>query len=329
MPSIFTSFDSPQYTRPLGDYSRVRNSPAGVDITNTLASEGTGILKSGASSIGATLNGSSTRLSLAGLLPGGGSSLPLSGINQESIRFGSSSGSRDWRVKCSVAVGSGVLYDMPSAGVMEPIKKTNGVIFPYAPSLTIQHQARYNPQSLTHSNYNNFFYEGSEVQAIQITADFTVQNTAEAAYFLAAIYFFRAATKMFYGESGKYQGAPPPIVYLDGYGTHYLPHVPCVVTSFSHTMPAEVDYIEVAGNAGKSAVAQSGSGASGFPINSAIGSPNITGSSNTSGVTEMNTRVPTASQITVSFQPVYSRSSQRSFDLEAFSKGELVTKGYL
>jgi len=297
--------------------------------------------KSTLSSGGSALNGTLSRLGASGLMPGGSFAAPGSGINQNAIQFGSGTGSmvgsgagsgagqKDWRVRCSVATGSGVLYDMPSAGVMEPIKKTNGVIFPYTPSLTVQHQARYNPQQLTHSNYNNYFYEGSEVQSIQITADFTVQNTAEAAYFLGAIYFFRAATKMFYGESGKYQGAPPPIVYLDGYGTHYLPHVPTIITNFSHTMPAEVDYIELAGNAGKSAVAQSGSGASGFPINSSIGAPNVTSSSNTASPTQMSTRVPTSSQMSITFQPVYSRSSQRAFDLEAFARGDLVTKGYL
>jgi len=62
--------------------------------------------------------------------------------------------------------------------------------------------------------------------------------------YYGALYFFRAATKMFYGNSGTYQGAPPPIVYLDGYGAHYLPHVPCLLTQFSHTMPNDVDYIE-------------------------------------------------------------------------------------
>jgi len=291
-----------------------------------------GAASSAISSDGAALNGSLTRLQSSGLMPGGASMLPKSGINQSSIQFGPSSGAKDWRVKCSVATGSGVLYDMPSAGVMDPIKKTNGVIFPYSPSLTIQHQARYNTQPLTHSNYNNYFYEGSEVQAIQINADFTVQNSAEAAYFLGTIYFFRAATKMFYGDSGKYQGAPPPIVYLDGYGTHYLPHVPCVITSFSHTMPSDVDYIELA-KSGSAAAAPSAppSGGTPFtnPVPSSIGSPTVTNTSNTAGASQINTRVPTFSQITISFQPVYSRSSQRAFNLEAFARGELVTKGYL
>ena len=248
------------------------------------------------------------------------------GNNATSIQFSDSA--QDWRVKVSVATGSGVLYDMASAGIMTPIKKTNGVIFPYTPNLTIQHQVRYNSQPLTHSNYNNYFYEGSEVQAIQLTADFTVQNLAEAAYFLGALYFFRAATKMFYGESGKYQGAPPPIVYLDGYGTHYLPHVPCVITSFSHTMPSDVDYIEtlISTSGGNSA---SGIPAAGTPFTN----PNpvtAQASANSAGsASRYPTRVPTNSQFSLTFQPVYSRSSQRAFNVESFARGELITKGYL
>jgi hypothetical protein len=208
-----------------------------------------------------------------------------------------SAGKEDWRVKVSVTKGSGVLYDDPNPGIMEPLVSTNGVIFPYVPAVTVAHAAKYSTQSLTHSNYNNYFYESSEVQAINITADFTVQNTYEAKYFLAAVYFFRAATKMFYGESKMYQGAPPPIIYLDGYGAHYLPHVSCVVTGFSHTMPSDVDYIEV--TIGTSA-----------------------------------TRVPTSSQFTIGLQPVYSRTNQRKFSFDAFARGELIvgpdrSTGYL
>lgn len=283
-----------------------------------------------------------TGLNALGVRPGallaGGLPFSPTGTGNTPITFADSG--KDWRVKVSVASGSGVLYDMPSAGIMEPIKKTNGVIFPYAPSLTVAHQARYNSQPLTHSNYNNYFYEGSEVQNIQITADFTVQNLSEAAYFLAALYFFRAATKMFYGESGKYQGAPPPIVYLDGYGSHYLPHVPCIVTSFSHTMPSDVDYIETT-------VAQGNSNKSPSPVQSIVPIQGVGGgfsgggygsvgvkspgtSANSAGsASKYVTRVPTSSQFQLNFQPVYSRSSQRAFNVESFARGELLTRGYL
>ena len=78
--------------------------------------------------------------------------------------------------------------------------QTNGVIFPYTPQIQVTHQARYNPQIVTHSNYASYFYEGSEISAINVTADFTVQNIAEGQYLLAAVYFFRAVTKMFFGN---------------------------------------------------------------------------------------------------------------------------------
>jgi hypothetical protein len=272
------------------------------------------------------------------LLSGGLPTTANQGSSNTSVQFADSG--KDWRVKVSVAPGSGVLYDMGSAGIMEPIKKTNGVIFPYAPSLTIQHQARYNSQPLTHSNYNNYFYEGSEVQSIQITADFTVQNLSEAAYFLASLYFFRAATKMFYGQSGKYQGAPPPIVYLDGYGTHYLPHVPCIVTGFSHTMPPDVDYIEtqlsIGGNDRPQSPIQSVvpiQGVGGGFTNGGYGSVGVISnpvSANSAGAaSRSSTRVPTSSQFSITFQPVYSRNAQRAFNVESFARGELLTRGYL
>ena len=40
-------------------------------------------------------------------------------------------------------------------------------------------------------------------------------------------------------------------------------------------------------------------------------------------------RVPTNSQFSLSFQPVYSRARQREFDYGAFAKGDLISKGFL
>jgi hypothetical protein len=243
-----------------------------------------------------------------GVGPGG---VPIGKTNgNPTISFDTSTlGKQDWRVRVSVAKGSKVLYDAPQPGMMQPLITTDGVIFPYVPSVTVSHAAKYNSQPLTHSNYNNYFYEGSEVQEISITADFTVQTLSEAAYFLASLYFFRAATKMFYGNSGQYQGSPPPIVYLDGYGAHYLPHVSCVVTRFSHTMPADVDYMEVPIAGG----ASTGSGTVSETNKSQGGSSNIAA-----------TRVPTVSQFTLALQPVYSRNLQANFDFDAFARGDLI-----
>lgn len=213
----------------------------------------------------------------------------------------------DWRIKVSVGSGSGLLYQNPG-GVLDPLTKTNGVIFPYTPSITTSFAAGYSLQKLTHSNYASHFYDSSEVAAISITGDFTVQNVQDGQYLLACIYFFRAATKMFYGAS-THMGNPPPLLFLDGYGKYYLPHVPCVCTAFSHTMGADVDYVQIPG-IGTTTKNSAGNGA-------------------TAATGEGITRLPTSSQIQISLQPIYSRRSASKFDLENFAKGKLLDKGFI
>ena len=185
---------------------------------------------------------SSARLAAAGL-PAGGRIPASSGFNSATVNFsggtGGSSGS-DWRIKISCPA-------LGYSGIQSPLAETNGVVFPYTPQITVVHQASYSAQRFTHSNYPHYSYENSEVQNIQITGDFTAQNSLEAKYVLACIYFFRSVTKMFFGQSQN-AGNPPPLVFLSGYGTYYFPEVPCAVTQFSHTMPSDIDYIETEGD---------------------------------------------------------------------------------
>lgn len=152
----------------------------------------------------------------------------------------SGSSGKDWKVK--IKLGDKSIFNMSK--VLSPLKTTGGIVFPYTPQINMVHQANYIPQRLTHSNYAHFAFEASEVQAISISGDFTVQSMEEGKYVLACIYFLRACTKMFFGQ-GELAGNPPPLVFLEGYGTYYFPKVPCIVTSFQHTMPNEVDYMQI------------------------------------------------------------------------------------
>jgi len=259
------------------------------------------------------------RLSKAGLSPGGAMT---TGMGAEAPIIGFDKSGEEWRVRISVSPKAQILYRDPNPGVMKYLKDTDGVIFPYAPQVTVSYAARYGSQPLTHTNYTNFFYEASEVQAIQISGEFSVQNDFDAQYLLGALYFFRAATKMFYGNSGTYQGAPPPLVYLDGYGAHYLPHVPCLVTQFSHTMPNDVDYIETTVTSkGESKTIDS---ATKQPTSKTGAGTITTESSNVN-----KTRLPTVSTISITLQPVYSRTKQKEFDFGAFARGDMITKGML
>jgi hypothetical protein len=110
---------------------------------------------------------------------------------------------------------------------------------------------------------------------------------------------------MFWGKDSQ-AGNPPPILYLDGYGDYYFPHVPCVVTSFQHTMPAETDYIEVAYSQGQ---------------NTSMIGTSVAGTTN-----KQVARIPLNSQISVTVQPIYSRKNiANNMSLSAFSQGKLLS----
>lgn len=151
----------------------------------------------------------------------------------------------DWRVKLRLAESADYLYrdpDLREDGLLWPLAVTNGVIFPYTPTITTSYTANYTDQALTHSNYKGYFYQSSSVGQISISATFTAQDTSEADYMLAVIHFFRSATKMFYGQDAQ-RGAPPPLVFLQGLGEMQFNLHPCVINSFDYTLPANVDYI--------------------------------------------------------------------------------------
>lgn len=250
---------------------------------------------------------------------------------------------KDWRVRISLSERARFFYNAVEGNkLLNPLKQTNGVIFPYTPSITVSHVANYSSTNPTHSNYAQNFYNNSDVNDITITGDFTVQNISEGQYLMAVIYFFRAATKMFFGQ-GPGVGNPPPIVFLDGYGSHYFPHVPCVITNFSHTLSPDVDYIEIpltTSSIDSSAptvatatnptntVATSPYGTTAYAgpaaPNFSTGKVQGNGGLATKQITETS-RVPTSSSISVTLKPQYSRKNLHDrFDLTKFAAGELL-----
>jgi hypothetical protein len=150
---------------------------------------------------------------------------------------------KDWRVRLSLAPGTNFLY----SGIMSPLAATGGVIFPYTPNISIAYAANYEAADPIHSNYKIQQYKNSAVDSINITCDFTAQDTAEADYLLAVIHFFRTTTKMFYGQQpagGIKTGMPPPLCFLHGLGAFQFDNHPIVITNFTYTLPTEVDYIK-------------------------------------------------------------------------------------
>lgn len=251
----------------------------------------------------------------------------------------------DWRVRLSLAPSAKYLYKIAKAGdLLYPLAATDGVIFPYSPTLQTAYRANYDPLDLMHSNYKLHFYKNSNVDEITVTADFTAQDTTEANYLLAVIHFFRSVTKMFYGQDGNNgpkAGTPPPLCYLNGYGQYQFNEHPCLVSNFTYNLPNDVDYIRagaptvVSGtntNSFESKKTKSFSFSDLFSLSKlrAQGSRLKTNSISAEPAwknysNENATYVPTKMQIQLSLIPVVTRNDiSKNFSLEKYATGALL-----
>ena len=243
----------------------------------------------------------------------------------------------DWRVRLYLAPLSTYLYNDLNNQILSPLRQTNGVIFPYTPQIQVTHTANYDAQEITHSNYKLYFYKNSSVENIQIMGDFTAQDTNEANYLLAVIHFFKSVTKMFYGkDENAINGTPPPICYLDGFGTYQFNKHPLLISNFSYTLPTDVDYIRATTNptvpSGLPNTTQTDQGKdtdgrliledrlNGIKPGGGLPQPQWRMQEN-----RVPTYVPTKMQITLNAYPVISRKDiSDNFSLQAYANGSLL-----
>lgn len=248
----------------------------------------------------------------------------------------------DWRVRLRLAPSANYLYKAPSPGILQPLSITDGVLFPYLPTIDTAYKADYDPYTLTHSNYKGYFYKGSYVDAVNLRCPFTAQSSGEANYLLAVITFFKSVTKMFYGQDAQ-RGSPPPLVFLSGLGEYQFNEHPCVVSQFNLNLPTDVDYIRAGspnnvginltnqrarqdvsipggGNLGRWAqlLAQ---GISKGAINNPPAPPTL-------GLNSP-TYVPTKMEISITLLPIQSRSQvSKQFSVKEFANGNLIKGGF-
>lgn len=198
----------------------------------------------------------------------------------------------DWRVKLSLPN----IPEYLNSSMFTPLRYSgNAMVFPTTPQITVAHSASYNSLSPTHTNYPFLQYQNSAIEDITITGEFPVENESDGRYWIAAVHFLRSVTKMFYGNSTNL-GAPPPIVYLSGYGDFIFNKVPCVVKMFSLDLRNDVDYIKV-------------------PINGGFSTDNNSSS---------YSYVPVLSNLNIIVQPIYSRDDVSQFNLDEFTQGGYI-----
>ena len=264
--------------------------------------------------------------------------------NQQTIRDQrqNKAAAGDWRVRLRLAPQSNYLYNAPNPGpVLWPLQVTDGVIFPYTPKIDTVYKANYDSYDLTHSNYRGYFYKGSNVEALTLSATFTAQNTQEANYLLAVIHFFRSVTKMFYGQDA-YRGSPPPLTYLSGFGDFQFNEHPCVVSQFNYSLPNDVNYIRaqstVSNGTDVQPTARTRNTVASNPLSYALQRLNSVGLtkggldspfSSTTLPIGNPTYVPTKMEITLTLLPMQSRQQvSKQFSVKEFANGNLLKGGF-
>lgn len=247
---------------------------------------------------------------------------------------------QDWRVMLKLAPGANYLYRATNPGILQPIKQTDGLIFPYTPAINVIYSANYDPQDITHSNYKIFQYRSSSVDSIGITCDFTAQDVNEANYILATIHFLRSLTKMFYGkDENPRNGTPPPLCYLYGMGEFQFNKHPLAITNFSYNLPTDVDYIpsnltsnsadsaytsDISSSISNSRIISSGLSPGALPLPTDF--TDSSGSLNDRYFNDTSvTYVPTRIQLQINAVPIVSRLDiSKNFSLRDYATGSLL-----
>ena len=201
--------------------------------------------------------------------------------------------------------------------LLQPIRKTRGIIFPYTPNVMTGAIANYGNFHFTHSNYPHYQYQNSMPEAITITGDFTAQTNEEARYMLAVLKFLRAATMIEFGtqaaQTGK-AGTPPPVLRFNYMGGHMFNNVPVVVTSVNYILENDVDYVQV-------------------QLPGALSNANLISENDEGVVTigqDQTTWMPSILTATVMLQiQPNPRDVRDNFNLDDFKSGRLIGKGFI
>lgn len=208
---------------------------------------------------------------------------------------------------------SDILGPRNSSNILFPLWETNGVLFPYTPSLATGNVVDYDPTSFIHSNYGYNAYVRSYPKPISLEAEFTAQTNEEALYLLAVIHFFRSVTKMYFGVNPyEKAGTPPPTLFFNYLGEHQFNNVPVVVKNFEYTYPADIDYVPVS--------------TSKFSSNPAMPKSVDQASESSNGWTYVPTHIKTSLEMDTQYIPIKLRNE---FNLDSFRQGKLMNKGYI
>jgi hypothetical protein len=161
---------------------------------------------------------------------------------------GTASNNPDFRVRirAQTAAQQKVYGAAGSTNILNILYNTNGMFFPYTPTISWNQSVEYDAMHFVHSNQDFYAYKNTPSTVIDISGQFTVQNQREGEYLLASMHLLRTVSKMYFGQQNKdLAGLPPPIMLLSGYGNYMFNDLPVIVKSHSYTFDNNVDYVTI------------------------------------------------------------------------------------
>ena len=167
------------------------------------------------------------------------------------------------------------------SAILSPLKDTNGFMFPYTPTINCSSSVNYGSQEIAHSIQDFKYFIRNQSPTFQLSGNFTCENNDTVKYTMACIHFLRSVSKMHFGgfnssstssktnsnstistvidnatstlstlatttttSSDPLVGAPPAMLFLNGYGKFMFNNLPVILENFSFQLPENVDYVE-------------------------------------------------------------------------------------
>lgn len=227
------------------------------------------------------------------------------------------SGSSDTRIRLSALNPQSVYQNSP---IMSVLATTNGMLFPYTPTISYSQSVNYMDMQLVHSNTDYQAYTRTPSVKISLNGKFTVQNQQEGKYALAALHFLKTASKSHFGQNDTKAGLPPPVLLLNGYGNFMFNRLRVILLSHTWNFDDTVDYISVDISGTNPLQTQIASGLSGLKItNQPTGLP---GSGSVTGIVKL----PALFSIQCELQVIQTPNRMRTvFNFDDFASGKLMT----
>lgn len=134
--------------------------------------------------------------------------------------------------------------NMDQTNALWPISMTNGLVFPYNPSISENVQVNYEAAEITHANESYHFYKNTSNVRISLSnCVWTCDTFDNAIYAMAVLHFLRSYSNMDFGRSGT--GRPPSPMWFSAYGNYAFNRVPVFMEKADWTFPNDIDYVGI------------------------------------------------------------------------------------